>query len=232
MKMRKALSLASFLLLGIAVPYGIHTHVSSGKATPMSEQVSNEKPQIVTLYDDVESYKIPAVVPLNDEQRLYLQEILAAMMRVMEQSSSLETEEQKILGIGKFRWPKNPSEPIKTLKSFRGENFRMKGISATFMRESEMTPWRKAGLTVHPRNFPAGVYSMNLPRTIFADFRLKSVEQEHREEERIKDPLVFYFVHKKIENFSLRIEARADVAKTEEHFPSSFHAIVMLRGSQ
>ena len=186
-------------------------------------------PRIITPFDNVESWKIPTVVPFNDEQRVYFTEIVCAVMRVMAKETPLEIEEERIIGPGRFRWPKNPAEPIKTVKSYFGENFRMLGVSGSFSRHSENDPWSKVGLSVHPRNFPVGVYSMKFPKEIFKNFRLLKVVQEARPTERIKKPIVFYFEHRAIESLSLKIEARDDVASVQDLYPSSFHALIMIR---
>lgn len=43
-------------------------------------------------------------------------------------------------------------------------------------------------------------------------------------------PVVFYFEHKIIKNFVLKVEARDDVSSVRDSFPSSFHALVLTRG--
>ena len=155
-----------------------------------------------------------------------------ALTRVTAGSSSLEAGEKQILGCGQFFWPKNPGEPIRVSKSYFGENFRMAGIAARVQRKSESSPWTKAGLTVHPRNFPRGVYDMRLRPELFRDFELKKVTQEDRSDRRIRKPILFYFEHKKIKDFRLRIEARDDVSSVDDLFPSSFHMVEMTRGPQ
>jgi hypothetical protein len=231
MRARKALLLIVVPVLAAVCVVQIYIYAFRGKEMPpMSENlINNRKPRIVTSYDDIDSWNIPTVVPFNEEQRVYVSEVILAMVRVIAASSTLEAEEQSILGPGRFRWPKNPAEPIRTLKSYFGENFRMTGITGSFRRESEGAPWSEAGLTVHPRNFPIGVYSMRLPSTLFDNFRLRKVTQEEHTDERIKTPLVFYFEHKTIENFRLKIEARDDVESIRDSFPSSFHSLVMTR---
>jgi hypothetical protein len=106
----------------------------------------------------------------------------------------------------------------------------MAGIAARIERKSQSSSWVKAGLTVHPRNFPKGVYDMQLPPEVFNDFELKKVAKEERQNERIKQPVVFYFEHKKIKHLSLKIAARDDVAQVADRFPSSFHMIEIVRG--
>jgi hypothetical protein len=65
----------------------------------MSEYlINNGKPRIATSYDDIDSWNIPTVVPFDEEQRVYVSEVIWAMVRVMAASSTLEVEEQSILG--------------------------------------------------------------------------------------------------------------------------------------
>lgn len=230
MKVRIALLSIVLLSVGIVAIFLVSESISPKKVILMSDHPINQtQPQIVAPEGELDSWKIPAIVPFNDEQRLYVSEVLAAMVSVITDSSRLEIEEKKILGPGRFRWPKNPDEPVKTLKSYLATNFRMAGIAASLQRKSENAPWSKAGLTVHPRNFPTGVYMMKLPSSVFKNFDLKKVIQEEREDERVKKPIVFYFEHKDVRGFTLRVEARADVASEHDSFPSSFHAIVITR---
>lgn len=233
MKFRTALPCVLLAIFGVYTLIGMLKSNYHKELNLMTDQSINKpQPRIVAPHEGVDSLRIPAIVQFSDEQRIYVSEIVAALMRVMAEVSTLEAEEEKILGVGKFRWPKNPNEPIKTLKSYLGENFRMAGITASFQRDSEDAPWSKAGLTVHPRNFPAGVYSMRLPATLFDDFKLEKVVRENREEERIKMPVVFYFSHKKITNFALKIESRSDVTGVDDSFPPSFHAIIIIRSQK
>lgn len=233
MRVRTALALVLLPILGIVALCELHWSTYRKELKPMPMPSTNQlQPPITVPHEDVDSWRIPTIVTFNDEQRLYVSEVLAAMVRIMAESSTLEVEEERILGLGKFRWPKNPNEPVMILKSYPGENFRMRGITASFRRISENAPWSKAGLTVHPRNFPDGVYAMGLPSALFDGFALRKVVQEDRKEERIKNPIVFYLEHKKIANFTLKVEARADVASIENSFPPTFHAIVMARDPQ
>jgi hypothetical protein len=191
--------------------------------------ISRRLGRIAAPFDNLESWKIPAVVPLNDEQRTYVSEVMIALIAVVGEESSLATEEERVLGCGQFFWPKNPDEPIKVSKSYFGEHFRMSEIAARLERTSESSSWAKAGLTVHPRNFPRGVYEMKLSRETFKNFDLKEVRQEDRYDKRIKKPIIFIFEHKKIKNFRMKIEARDDVASVGDSWPSSFHLIEMTR---
>ena len=225
----------SILTLPLLVSMLYVSHLSSSnfarkEIAAMSDcSISRRLGRITAPFDGLENWKIPAVVPLNDEQRSYVSQVMLALITVVGQESSLEAEEKRVLGCGQFFWPKNPDEPIRVSKSYFGEHFRMSGIAARLERRSESLPWTKAGLTVHPRNFPRGVYEMKLPRETFKDFDLTEVMQEDRYDKRIQKPIVFIFRHKKIKHFRMKIEARDDVASVGDSWPSSFHFIEMTR---
>lgn len=228
----KTISLLT-LLLPAGVVYVSHltsSNLARKESAPMSDcSITRRLGRIAAPFDNLESWKIPAIVPINDEQRAYVSEVMLALIRVVGEGSSLEAEEERVLGCGQFFWPKNPDEPIKVSKSYFGEHFRMSGIAARLERKGENLPWTKAGLTFHPRNFPRGVYEMKLPRETFKDFDLKEVTQEDRSGKRIQKPIVFLFEHKKIKHFRMKIEARDDVASVGDPWPSSFHLIEMTR---
>jgi hypothetical protein len=194
----------------------------------LPEMIAN-RAAIVSQYDVMDVRQMPSVVPFTDEQSACVIEILSAARRVIEGTAGVEAEEQKVFGKGLFFWPKNPAKPIKTLKYYPSENFRMHGISLSFERASEHSPWAKAGLAIHPRNFPLGVFSMHLPPSVFDNFRLTKVTREQRPDESIRDPIVFYFEHKRVRGLTLKVESREDVVHVDDTYPSSFHAIQLMR---
>jgi hypothetical protein len=229
----KSVFFASLILLAGAIGvFQMQTlHFTKKEAVIMSECSLPERLGPITApYDNAENWQIPTIVALNDVQRSYVSEVLSALIRVIGEVSSLESEEKRTLGCGQFYWPKNPGEPIQVSKSYFGRDFRMSGIAARIERKSQSSSWVKAGLAVRPRNFPKGVYDMQLPPEVFNDFELKKVAQEEQQNERIKQPVVFYFEHKKIKHLSLKIAARDDVAQVADRFPSSFHMIEIVRG--
>ncbi len=233
MKMARYCGVLLALILAVTCLYALVYSRSTREEASMSERpVIPSQPRIPVLYEDVDSREIPAVIPLNDEQRGYLIEVLSAMIRVIDGSSSLEEEEEIVFGAGRFYWPKNPDEPIRLSKSYVDGNFRMPGLAARVSRESESAPWTRFGLSVRPRNFPRGVYSMQLPSSFFHDFQLQKVVQEEREFQSIRNPVVFYFKHKRLNDISLKMEAREDVVTTSDSFPSSFYALQLLRESK
>ena len=233
MRPQPVLIICLLVLTGIVAAIARNSSNFATKEITAMSECSVPKPlkRIENPYANMEHWKIPAVIPLNDEQRSYVSEVVLALVKVIGEVSSLEKEEN-VLGCGQFFWPKNPDEPVKVSKSYFGEHFRMAGLAARLQRKSETSPWTRAGLTVHPHNFPGSVYQMQLPPALFNDFELKKVVQEDRHDERIKAPIVFYFEHKKIKDFNLRIEARDDVASVRDSLPTSFHTIKMIRGSQ
>lgn len=232
----KSLQLSVSLLLllsglaGCKNESGQEYRTGSSSKTQLGK-VMREQAKIITSYDDAEIEDIPAVVQFNDEQRKYVIELLSAVLRVIEGTSDLESEESKIFGEGKFYWPKDPTKPIKTERYYTHDNFRMRGISLWLDRKDERSKWKKARLTVPPRNFPQGVYDMGLPSSIFRDFQLMKSVQETRKDESIYKPVVFYFSHKEIRDLTLKVEARSDVASVDTPYPSTFHRIEITRGS-
>ena len=185
--------------------------------------------KIATPYDDVEIWDVPRIVPFDEKQKTYVIDLIYAVRRVIEGSSNLEVEERIILGEGKFFWPKNPSEPVMVERYYLSDRFRMSGISLSLRRADRGTPWVSAHLAVYPRNFPKGVYNMQLPPGIFEDFKLEKVIREERPEERIASPIVFYFKSKKKDGVNLIVECRDDLVGIQDAFPASFHLIRIMR---
>jgi hypothetical protein len=189
------------------------------------------KPKIREPYETGDLTDVPRVVLLTDEQRSYLREIFCAIRGVIEATTQLEGEEGRLLGPGKFYWPKDPTKPIKTERYYSADNFRMNGITLGFERTSAESPWIKAALSIHPANFPVGVYSMNLRREFFDDFSVDKTVIEHRPYQSVRNPLVFYFSHKKLRGVTLKVESRDDVVNVGDAYPSSFHNLEISRDS-
>ena len=156
MKIRNGLALLAVLVIGIVFGYTVCSYVDFQKSVAaMNERLMiQERLRIVSPYENVDSRGMPAVIPLSDEQRSYVIEVLSAMIRVIAGSTPLELEERMYLGTGQFYWPKNPDEPVRLSKSYFGEHFRMAGIAANVNRKSENSPWTRFSASVHPRNFP------------------------------------------------------------------------------
>ncbi|MEJ7806305.1 MAG: hypothetical protein WKG03_10350, partial [Telluria sp.] len=163
---------------------------------------------------DVEA--IPPISKLNEEQRHYVVEMLGAIQRVVDGTSTLEDEEKLILGEGQFFWPKNPSAPVKVLKSFSPENFRMRGISLSFNRASEGARWTTANFSVQPINFPDGIYKMDLPKEVFKGYRLVKVEPGPPSDGNVMRINLFHFVSIIDQKSVLTVVASADVSSLQD----------------
>lgn len=197
-----------------------------------SGEIMREKTKINSVYDNVENEQLPRIVPFNDEQQKYIIELVSAMLRVIKGTSDLELEENKTFGMGKYFWPKDPTKPTKTLRYYTYDNFQVRGIKLSFERKDERSNWQRAGLGVHPRNFPTGVYDMRLPPSVFQEFQLVKSVQETRPEESIYKPIVFYFSHKVIPGLTLKVEVRSDLTSLSEPYPRTFHGIEIARSSK
>lgn len=183
------------------------------------------KAPISSTYDDKNILEIPSIVEMNEEQRTYLMDIVSSVRSVIDGSSTLESEEAKILGDGEFFWPKDPNEPVMRSKSYPLKNFRTRGIALKLSREDRSKPWDKAGISVTPRNFPIGVFSMNLPERFFHDYVLVNSHQEERPNDRIKNPLIFIFSDKNDQRIFMKLEVRNDVSSLADAYPRSFHLL-------
>jgi hypothetical protein len=222
------------LLVG---PTGCSDNHGTGKQSEMRSHQMNEnsgdhmiaKKKIVTRYDHVDILQIPEVIPFGAEQREYIIELFSAIRRVVEGHSKLEDEERTVLGGGRFFWPKDPVKEVMVERYYLPDEFRMHGISLQLMRADQYAPWTEAQMTLYPRNFPKGAYDMQLPSTLFDDFLLEKVVQEDRPDERVKKPVVFYFTHKSLLDVHLRVESRRDLVHVDSKFPSSFHALNIVR---
>lgn len=180
-------------------------------------------------YDDKEILEIPAIVDMNEEERSYLITLVSSVRSVIDESSRLEIEESRILGEGNFFWPKDPQAPVMRSKFYHEKNFRMRGIQINMSRKDSSKTWNKVWISATPRNFPIGVFSMNLPEQFFDDYVLVRSEQENRPEYRIKDPLIFVFALKGDKKISMKLEARSDVASVDDAYPKSFHLLSLER---
>jgi hypothetical protein len=169
--------------------------------------------------------QMPPISPMSDEQLKYVIDIFSATMRVIEGTTTLETEEKNTYGEGQFFWPKDPKAPTKLVKSFLPENFRMTGIALVFGRTTEGSRWRTASFSIHPKNFPNGIYQMNIPKDIFSEYKLIKAELSIRPDEHIKRVNFFHYINKSDGQLVMTIEAHEDVSSLNDIYPSSFHAI-------
>jgi hypothetical protein len=147
-------------------------------------------------------------------------------MRLVIENKRHLHENDEIFGQGEFFWPKDPKKPIKSILSFEIDNFKFRFIRLGFMRRSEQHPWESATLTVQPKNFPTGVYGMELPESFFTDLVLLKSYSEKREHGSIENINVFEFVPRENHsNIKIRFESRQDVSDLHEKYPRSFHAL-------
>jgi hypothetical protein len=208
----------------------LHERVAENAKTQPDQPMSKQE-KIATSYDNVDNEDLPAVIPFNDEQRKYMIALLSAVLRVINGTSDLHSEEIKILGEGKYFWPKDPKKPVRALRYYTDENFLVHGITLSFERQDERASWQAAGLALQPRNFPHGVYDIGLPQSFFDEFQLIKTAQETREGESIPRPIVFYFSHKTIRGLTLKVQARPDLTSVNARFPSSFYVIEIARSA-
>lgn len=236
--MNKRLPIKFIILLGIS---GIslfgcektHTNQTSNDGTSSKPNVTevgimNE----LKLHDPYEFQDInnmPATVPMTDEQKKYLIEITNAVLRVIKKETPLEKEET-LFGAGEFFWPKDPKKPIKVSKSYQPNNFKVNYLALGFRRASQKDIWNQAGFTIEPKNFPHGVYVMDMPASFFSDYELDKSTMEERPDEAIKRVNVFQFHLKGSKlNVKLQFEAREDVSNLQDKYPNSFHYLKIMR---
>jgi len=186
--------------------------------------------KIVDLYKDAEPRDIPSRVPLTVEQQEYVGCLFRSMLDVIEQKRSLG-ENDSAFGQGKFFWPKEPSKPIKSSLSYEVDNFKFRSISIGFTRKDPSSAWSMAGLSIHPRNFPHGVFEMRLPKSFFGGLVFEASHAEQRKNESLE--IVNVFWHKKEANgrtIELRFEADPRVSDLKEGYPRSFHGVAIYLG--
>lgn len=220
--------LFGILAITLLISCDKNPHGSDTQKRPYSDKNTRIRmAQVPTIskYDKINVMEIPAIVEMNDEQRLYLMELVSSIRSVIAGSSTLEVEEQEILGKGDFHWPKDPKKPVMVSKFYPVNNFKIRRINITIDRQSSSTQWNKAGISITPPNFPIGVFSMKLPERFFDDYILKHAFIENRPNENIENPVIFIFILKNNKNMFLTIEARSDVASLTDAYPKSFHLL-------
>ena len=177
-------------------------------------------------YDLQDINTIPSMVPMSTELKQYLVDVTQSMLRVITKQTTLEHEEG-FLGEGEYHWPKDPAKPI-ILKGLR--KLRTKNFSVVFERRGEHSVWFEATLTADPRNYPIGLYWMDLPASFFADFILEKSFMEDRPNHSIKRVSVFQFSLKNsTQPIQLQFESRADVSSLQDKYPKSFHFLKITR---
>lgn len=175
-------------------------------------------------FDEMDPADLPVLVPMRPDQIEYLTLVTTSMREVVEKTRMLE-ETDPVFGVGKYYWPKDPNKPVKTSISFGVENFKVRSISVGFRRKTAESAWESATLTVHPRNFPIGIFSMSLPEKYFANLVWLRSFSEKRENESVKNVNVFEFSLQNRSNIKFRFEARPDVSNVDDKYPRSFHML-------
>jgi hypothetical protein len=223
--------IVSFLIL-IAISRCIETSEPHVSPPTLSDSVNNIPGITMTTKDKIqdpnatlEIQQIPPITEFSNEQKEYVIELIDATMRVVNGTSTLDAEEKVTFGEGQFFWPKDPSAPVRLLKYFPLENFRMKGITLSFRRISETSPWTHAVLSASPINFPSGAYKMNLPREVFNDYQLMKAEVNFRADEPLHRVNVFHYRNKNNIKITMTIESPENVSTLKDDYPSSFHVI-------
>lgn len=224
---KSSLFLKVILLFGLACAATSLTSCDKKPPKQPMEQtaqiINEEKMTEQTLQDP---HNLPAQVPFTDEQRLYLAEVTQAVLRVISKRTTLEKEEA-LFGEGHYHWPKAPG-PIKFRYYYKKPRYQ--GFGLSFERLADDQIWFTGSFGFTPKNFPRGVYLMDLPASFFAGFTLEKVFAENRPDESIKRVNIFKFrLNEGNQNIQLQFEAREDVSSLQDKFPKSFHLLKVTR---
>lgn len=195
--------------------------------TNLNEDLALNYIKINDQYKGVGYKDMPAVVNMSEAQKAYLLTVVQAAFRVVLEGGGLEDGEL-IFGKGLFYYPKNPKKPSKVLKYYPSENFEIENINLSFSRKFSSEPWSACSIGVTPRNFPPGVYFIDLPENFLGDFVFENVSLEERPTHSIKRVNVFRFHHKDKINVKLFIEAAENASGVHEKFPKSFYFIQLI----
>jgi hypothetical protein len=188
-----------------------------------------EKSSISDLYEGIASDLMPQIVNMSADQKEYVEQVFASAEAVILNVNTIEQLEKSFLGAGEYHWPKDPSAPVKRVKFFPTENFKMPGIDLTFARPTQNSNWNRVELSVHPRNYPTGVYSMDLNSAFFSNYKLKTAEFKSAPNSATKHFNVYHFVNIKNPNLSLKVEARDDISSLQDSHPRSFHSLTFVK---
>jgi hypothetical protein len=221
--MRKAFLLLSAILSGgCAIGQGATENLTPKASKEIT--VANRN-RLDSKFDKMDIDELPPIVPMSPEQSEYVIRITEKMREVLEHRRILE-ENDEAFGQGAFFWPKDPKKTIKSRLSFEVDNFKFRFIRLGFVRKTAKHPWESAWLTVQPKNFPTGVYDMNLPASFFADMIFLKSYSEKREHESIRNVNVFEFIPRNSSsNTIIRLESRPEVSSVSNKYPRSFHAL-------
>jgi hypothetical protein len=202
---------------------------SCGNKSPTATDVSKtetiiESKMTEPIFEDPNS--LGAQVPFPKESREYLSLAIPAILRVISKQTSL-SQEEAVLGKGTDHIPKGP-EPV-TLRYY-SKKVGSENLGSGFKRRDDKHVWSEGEISFGPRNYPRGVYLMDLPAILFVDFALEKTSIEDRPDESIKRVNVFQFRSKAgNQNVQLQFEAREDVSSLQDKYPKSFHTLKITR---
>ena len=166
---------------------------------------------------------LPKIVVLTEAENKYLAFLVSAIFDTLAGTKKIEENDQ-VFGTGKYHWPKDPAAAIKLRLAYGERNFKLRSINVSFRRDTSDGNWRYAYLSVHPLNFPSGVFEMTSPALPFTDFNLERSFNEKRPNGAVKDVNVFvYAVTRGGEGFRIVLESRPTVSDLVKTFPQSFH---------
>ncbi|QOY94567.1 hypothetical protein IM543_01170 [Massilia sp. UMI-21] len=182
-----------------------------------------------SLYEKNDIESIPAQLSLNEEEKKYLEDVISSVNNLIAHRASLAQEERRILGPGKFFWPKDPAVSTELIRYYDEENFRLTGISLTLKRKNRTSEWSNAVLTFQPRNFPYGRYMAKLPETILEEYVIENVAEELRENAQVVNPTVYHFTHKVQTGVVMKVESQPMQARKSNDLPNTFYALEISR---
>lgn len=173
--------------------------------------------------------ELPKVAVLSTAERVYVTSLIASMIDVLENRKPL-LENDPVFGQGKFFWPKDPRTPVRTSITYGTQNFAFRSISIGFRRTTSDGEWIKATMSIHPRNFPAGVFNIGLSQSDFDRFTLIDAFEEVQPERALKKFNTFlYRIDTGQNRVFAKMEARADVSNISKGFAEGFHELSMER---
>lgn len=235
MNMTKKLS--CFLIWFMIAPVCIAS--PSDRSTERTDQISTSKIKayrhtnmnhgLTDRFEGMGLGDLPKIATLTTAESAYVISLLSSIIEVLDSNRDLQ-ERDPLFGQGKYFWPKDPGAPQHASITFGTQNFAFRSISIGFRREKSVGEWTTATMSIHPRNFPAGVFDMNLTKDSFSRFTLIKAVTENRPARAIKQYNVFlYRFSSGQKRFTLQIEARPDVSSIDKGYPSAFHEIIIER---
>jgi hypothetical protein len=192
-----------------------------------NQGIQMNKQNFIDRHRDIAPQDMPTVVATTEYENKYIMSLIGSAIDVLKKNRILK-EKDKDFGSGKYFWPKDPAKPVKLSISYDYENFELGQIFVNFKRQSQIGPWCSAAMLFAPKNYPKGVYQMNIPKSYFAEFTFKKSYREKRPNAEIKDVNIFFFELTKDETtMNLKFESRPDVSSLDDGYPISFHELVV-----